>query len=123
MTTESEQAAAIVRMADAVAQNLTKTAAHAAAAVTATAVDAGAALTPVLVAIGKIETKLDIYIEQQGRHQSATDQSLKEVWVAIDHMRSGMDKSTGFFDGAKFILGLLLSLPVGVAGMLLQSAR
>lgn len=123
MTTESEQAAAIVRMADAVAQNLAKTAANAAAAVTATAADAGAGLTPVLVAIGKIETKLDIYIEQQGRHQSATDQSLKDVWLAIASLRSSRDNGAGFFSGAKAMWGLVLALPVGVLGMFLQSAR
>lgn len=123
MTTEAEQAAAIIRVANAEALSLIKTAASAAATVTAVAAEAGANLTPVLVAIGKIETKLDIYIEQHARFQAASEAGSKDVWAAIDSLRSSRDASGGFFSGAKAVWGLVLALPAGAIGMLIQSSR
>jgi hypothetical protein len=76
-------------------------------------------ITPVLVAIAKIETKLDIYIDQHKDYKREADVKFGELWKEVDLLKTKSDTSSGYSAGQRAVWALIGALPPGLALALL----
>jgi len=71
----------------------------------------------------RIDTKLDLYRDQTREFETRVDREIRELRKDFDELRSSQTKSSGFFDGAKWLIAVIMALPAGVLAYMFGAAK